>query len=135
MYFKMSYVEQMQRTAMMSQSLNRNTTGTDEPQLKNQIQAILEMVQQQKDHSNRILNLNQNKIYSLEKEVNELREQLKQVSEKLAQINDKEVVKRSREALFNRQEKAPADRPIDRNGVCPKDVQISNIFNYSGRKF
>lgn len=131
----MSYVEQMQRTAMLHPTTGSVTTGNGSQSTQEKVQTILEIVQQQKEHTNRILKLNQNKIYSLEKEVSELQQQLKRVSEKLAQINDKEIVKRSREALFNRQKKAPADVPIDRNGISPKDVQIRDIFNFSGRKF
>ncbi|MCF7872458.1 hypothetical protein K9L97_05485 [Candidatus Woesearchaeota archaeon] len=130
----MQYLEQMQRTARIA-SFNRSNSVEQEPTANEKIQEILGMVQQQKDHSNRILQLCQNKIYSLEKEVNILRGELAKATENINKINDKEVVKRSREALFNRQEKAPMDKPIDRTGVAPKDVQIEQIFNFSGRRF
>ncbi|MCF7866729.1 hypothetical protein K9L67_02940 [Candidatus Woesearchaeota archaeon] len=130
----MEYIQQMQRTAMFQQGTNRFET-VQKRTSEEKIEDIQSNMIQQRDHTNRILSLCQNKIYSLEKEVNQLREVLAKTTEKLEKINDKEVVQRSREALFNRQEKIPADMPIDRTGVAPKDVQLSKIFNFSGKKF
>ncbi len=57
------------------------------------------------------------------------------MSEKYGKMKDKEVVEQSREALFNRKDRPPVDKPIDRNNVAPSDVQIGNIFNMSGKRF
>jgi hypothetical protein len=63
------------------------------------------------------------------------------IQEKLAfieKLKDKHEATESREALVRYQQssgKEPVDKPIDRNGVAPKDVQIGSIFNCSGKRF
>lgn len=132
----MDYIQQIQkdmtRTGVQQFARPNNNSQTE---LLTQVQEILEQVNNQRNNTDRILKISQNKIYSLEREVAELRDELRKATEVLTKLNDKEVVRKTREALFNRQERAPVDRPIDRNGVAPKDVSIEKIFNCSHKKF
>lgn len=105
------------------------------PQFQDQINQIQQNLQEQKNKFDRFLAINQNRIVSLEKEVNQLRDELNKKTELLNKISDRETVQRSRDALFNRKDRAPLDRAIDRNNVAPSQVQIEKIFNCSGKKF
>ena len=132
----MDYLEQMQRTGMVQPEIRQfSRPNNSQTEVLTQVQEILEQVNNQRNNTERILKISQNKIYSLEKEVSELRDELKKATEVLTKLRDKEVVQKTREALFNRQERAPVDRPIDRNNVAPKDVSIEKIFNCSHKKF
>ncbi len=106
----------------------QQTTETKQPN-----QDILEEIESQKQFLLRLIKLNKQKIDSLEKEVAQLQQTNKKNQDFIEKIKDKDVVARSREALHNRVDKDPIDKPIDRNGVAPKDVQIQNIF-YAGRR-
>ncbi len=110
---------------------------TKEPQndYQEQLDKLQITIQEQKNKFERFLTINQNRIMTLEKEVNELKQELQKKTQALEKLNDKEVVQRSRDALFNRKDRAPLDRPVDRNNVAPSQVQIENIFNCSGKKF
>lgn len=127
----MDYIQQMQRTVSTSQSSNQPLT----PSLSSEIQELKEQLLNQKNHFERFQQLSKSKIYSLEKEVSELRAGFLKVKEQLDKINDKEIVRRTREQFNSRQDRAPSDMPIDRNGVAPADVAISKIFNCAGKKF
>jgi len=132
----MDYLEQIQRTGMVQPGIRQfSRPNNSQTEVLTQVQEILEQVNNQRNNTERILKISQNKIYSLEKEVSELRDELKKATEVLTKLRDKEVVQKTREALFNRQERAPVDRQIDRNNVAPKDVSIEKIFNCSHKKF
>jgi len=135
----MDYMQQVQRTV----SLNSYEQHSTPPQnvahhsssVQKQLDDLKEIVEVQKNHLERFQQINKNRLYSLEKEVSELREKLGKTTEIIERINDVEVVQRTRDALSSRRDKPPADKPIDRNGVAPKDVQIDKIFNFSGKRF
>lgn len=142
----MSYLDQLQKTGTMSaverqtmqfnnahRAQTKQTTNLQE--FQEQITQLQISMQEQKNKFDRFLSINQNRIRTLEKEVNQLKEELNKKTEVLNKMNDKEVVQRSREALFNRRDRAPLDNPVDRNNVAPSQVQIENIFNCSGKKF
>jgi chromosome segregation ATPase len=143
----MSYLDQLQKSGTMEavQRQTRqfsdvprqqmHTSRPETPQVQEQINQIQEKLQEQKNKFDRFLTINQNRIVTLEKEVNQLRDELNKKTELLNKISDRETVQRSRDALFNRKDRAPLDRPVDRNNVAPSQVQIENIFNCSGKKF
>ncbi len=93
---------------------------------------ILQELESTKNFLLRLIKLNKQKIESLEKEVAQLQQKNKTNQEFIEKIKDKDVVTRSREALYNRVDRDPVDKPIDRNGVAPKDINIQKIF-YAGR--
>jgi len=132
----MDYLQQIQRTGMVQSGIQQfSRPNNSQTEVLTQVQEILEQVNNQRNNTERILKISQNKIYSLEKEVSELRDELRKATEVLTKLKDKEIVQKTREALFNRHERAPVDRPIDRNHVAPKDVSIEKIFNCSHKKF
>ncbi len=90
---------------------------------------LAQKVEDMNNKFNRVIALNKQKVESLGKEVEGLKAQLKEANDKIAKMRDKEVVHEAREALHNRRDKPPVDKPIDRNGVAPKDVQLENIFS------
>ncbi len=50
------------------------------------------------------------------------------------QLSEAEKVERAREQMFAMQRglnKPPAEKPIDRNGVAPKDVQLDKLFSFA----
>ncbi len=124
----MDYIREMQRTGTLNIKPSSQIQTNEQPE-------IIRIIEQQKNHFERLNEINKNKIFSLEKEVNQLREELEKATSVLNKIQDKEIVTKTREELFGRREKPPSDKPIDRNGVAPKDVQIEKIFNFSSRKF
>ena len=144
----MSYLDQLQKSGTMD-AVQRQTKQFSDgprqqmhiskseptPQFQDQINQIQQNIQEQKNKFDRFLTINQNRIVTLEKEVNQLRDELNKKTELLNKISDRETVQRSRDALFNRKDRAPLDRPVDRNNVAPSQVQIENIFNCSGKKF
>jgi ribosomal protein L9 len=81
----------------------------------------------------RVIENNKNRIHSLEKEVGELALKLNKSLEFIEKIKDKEIVSASRNAANNRIEKEPSEKPIDRNNVAPKDVDIKKIFYFGNR--
>lgn len=143
----MSYLEQLQKTGTMNaierqtrqfsdvQRAQTTTRPEANPQIQDQINQIQTNLTEQKNKFDRFLTINQNRIVTLEKEVNQLRDELNKKTELLSKISDRETVQRNRDALFNRKDRAPLDRPVDRNNVAPSQVQIENIFNCSGKKF
>jgi hypothetical protein len=148
----MDYINQMQKSGAFSttptphnprpftpnsgQSQSpQGNSGQDDSASKSKIDELQETMAMQKNKFDRTISLLQNRIDILEKEVAGMKAEFEKMSEKYGKLKDKEVVEQSREALFNRKDKAPADKPIDRNNVAPSDVQIANIFNMSGKKF
>ncbi len=143
----MSYLNQLHKSGTMDvvqrqthqfSKRPQQTTRRDEQEqeeVQNQITQLQTMLREQKNKFDRFLSLNQNRIMTLEKEVNELKKEINQKTQAMQKMSDREVVQRSRDALFNRQERAPLDRPVDRNNVAPSKVQIETIFNCSGKKF
>jgi hypothetical protein len=146
----MDYVNQMQKSGAfstpvstsprpytpntgMQQSGPAGSSGNDD--LKSKISELQENMMMQKNKFERTLGIMQNRIDVLEKDVHEMKAEFEKMHEKYSKMRDKEVVEQSREALFNRKDKAPVDKPIDRNNVAPSDVQIGNIFNMSGKRF
>ncbi|MFA6072608.1 MAG: hypothetical protein WC758_00650 [Candidatus Woesearchaeota archaeon] len=146
----MDYVNQMQKSGAFSTTLNPNNprpftptssqvqsplTKTGDDESKSKIAEFQDALAMQKNKFDRTISILQNRIDSLEKEVAGMRLEFEKIAEKYNKFKDKETVEQSREALFNRQDRPPVDKPIDRNHVAPSDVQISNIFNMSGKKF
>ncbi|MCC7574434.1 hypothetical protein KO361_02490 [Candidatus Woesearchaeota archaeon] len=143
----MSYLDQLQRTGTMdavqrqttqfSNAPRTETTRKEDPitNFQEQINQLQTTLLEQKNKFDRFLTINQNRIMTLEKEVNQLREELNKKTQMLDKLSDKETVQRTREALFNRKDRAPLDSPVDRNNVAPSQVQIEKIFNCSGKKF
>ena len=120
-----------QQTRQFNTPKEPETTTNIEQQL-NEMQTKL---YEQRNKFERFLTINQNRMMTLEKEVTQLRDELKKKTEMLDKLSDKETVQKSREALFNRKDRAPLDKPVDRNNVAPSSVQIETIFNCSGKKF
>ena len=113
---QMEYLKQLQKTG----TINLQKTHSDQEEIHPFVK--------------RLLNQNKQRITTLEKEVSELREKLSFALQTLEKMQDKEHVKQARAKLEDRrQEKPPIDRPIDRNGVAPSEVQLNNIF-YAGRR-
>ena len=81
----------------------------------------------------RLTKVNKERITSLEEEVSQLTKKIAELNNFFEKIKDKEVVANARLAIQNRRDRPPVDRPIDRNNVAPKDVQIESIF-YAGRR-
>lgn len=131
----MDYIQQMKNTGTMAFGQNRSRNSYQDTEAKAEMLELRQQIVDQKNRVDRVLKLSQEKIYSLEKEVNELRTELKKCTDVITKITDKDTVQRTRDALFSRREKAPADKPIDRTGVCPKDVQIEKLFNFSNKRF
>jgi hypothetical protein len=150
----MDYIQQMQRTASLSaqaQSFSQpqrpaqtatpvfttqQSAGLSQSSsLNSELNELRELVLNQKNQFERFHQISKNKIDSLEKEVAELKEQFSKARVTMDRMTDREVVERTREAVLNRKEKAPSEKPIDRNGVAPSSVQIDKIFNCSGKKF
>ena len=144
------YIQQMQRTGSINpvtgavssanpSSSSKPVGGRQEPgQAGTASTDLLELREQlasQKNQFERYVQLSQQRMTTLEREVKELRDEFSKASQLLGKISDKQTVEKTREALFNHKEKAPMDKPIDRNNVAPKDVQIGNIFNMSGKRF
>ncbi len=129
----MQTMNQNQR-AFQSQS-STSSTPSPNSDFNSRISELRDALLEQKSRFDRFVQISQNRITSLEKEVAELRVQLEKATESLMKIKDKEVVERSREALFSRKDAAPIDKPVDRNGVAPSKVQIADIFNCSGKRF
>lgn len=129
----MSYLHEMQRTG----TINTNTPMQMQATASKQgtIEELKDIIQNQKEYFERLIQVNKNRTLSLEKEVSQLRKELDTAKSTLEKINDKEVVARTREELFGRREKPPSEKPIDRNGVAPKDVEIGKIFNFSSKRF
>lgn len=148
----MDYVNQMQKSGAFSTTPNPHNPrpfnpaagqtqsplgipNTDNSDPKSKIAELQENMAMQKNKFERTLGILQNRIDILEKELAGMKADMEKVMEKFGKISDKDVVEQSREALFNRKDRAPVDKPIDRNNVAPSDVQIANIFNMSGKKF
>lgn len=81
----------------------------------------------------RLAKQNRDRITSLEKEVSQLTQKLSNAVSFIEKMKDTETVANARQALQERRDRPPADRPIDRNNVAPSQVQLENIF-YVGRR-
>lgn len=126
-------MNQSQRAFQTQSSQNSSSSPTND--FSSRISELRDALLEQKSRFDRFVQISQNRITSLEKEVAELRSQLDTATESLNKLKDKDVVAKSREALFSRKDAPPLDKPIDRNGVAPSQVQIENIFNCSGKRF
>lgn len=126
----MDFMQQVQRTVSFEANSNMIPQSADINK-----DDIMQIILNLKNQTERHLQIQKNKILTLEKEVSELRNELSKATSIIYRLQDKEVVERSREALLNRRDKPPVDRPIDRNGVAPADVQLSKIFNCAGKRF
>lgn len=146
----MDYVNQMQKTGAFSTtptfgnprpftpSPGQTQSAMGKPQddeVKQKLAEMQETLAMQKSKFERTIGILQNRIDVLEKEVAGMKAEMDKMTEKYSKIKDKEVVEQSREALFNRKDREPVDRPIDRNNVAPSQVQIANVFNMSGKRF
>jgi len=129
----METINQNQRAFQTQGSQNSSSSPTND--LTSKISDLRDALFEQKSRFDRFVQISQNRIASLEKEVSEFKTQLDKATESLSKIKDKEVVERSREALFSRRDALPLDKPVDRNGVAPSKVQIADIFNCSGKRF
>lgn len=81
----------------------------------------------------RLAKQNRDRITSLEKEVSQLTQKLSNAVSFIEKMKDTETVANARQALQERRDKPPVNRPIDRNNVAPSQVQLENIF-YVGRR-
>jgi len=112
----------------------------DEEQLTlDQSQVIIKLrdaLQYQAVQFDRYRELTEQKFTTLSKDLLDLSMQLKETKGLVDKYKDKLEVRSNRAALHRYQQgdKPAVDMPIDRNGVAPKDVQIDNIFNFSGRR-
>jgi hypothetical protein len=147
----MDYVNQMQKSGAFSTTptpsnprpFNPNPSQVQSPtgkpiqddEVKQKLAEMQEALAMQKNKFDRTLSILQNRIDVLEKEVAGMKAEMEKMTEKYGKMKDKEVVEQSREALFNRKDRDPVDKPIDRNNVAPSQVQIANIFNMSGKRF
>lgn len=86
---------------------------------------------------NRFRELTEQKFTSLSKDLLDVTMQLKDARETIHKIKDKEDVQVARERLrqYQQGDLPPPDRPIDRNGVAPSQVQIQDIFNCAGKRY
>lgn len=100
------------------------------------INKLVETIQEQEQRFKRYKELTEQKFNTLAKEFLEMSTTIKKLQETIEKIKDKEEVTKAREFLMEYQkgDRPPLDRPIDRNGVAPKDVQITEIFNFSRRR-
>lgn len=147
----MDYVNQMQKSGAFSTTPTQNNPRPFTPnpsqmqssmgksgendELRQKISEMQEILAMQKNKFDRTLTILQNRIEILEKEVSGMKAEMEKMGEKFGKLRDKETVEQSREALFNRKDRPPVDKPIDRNNVAPSAVQIDNIFNMSGKRF
>jgi len=101
------------------------------------ITKLTEALTYQAQQFERFKELTEKKFTTLSKDLLELTMQLKEARQHINKLKEKLEVTQAREALINYQQgdKPPLDKPIDRNGVAPKDVQIHDIFNFSGKRF
>ncbi|MFT4282994.1 MAG: hypothetical protein ACMXX6_01065 [Candidatus Woesearchaeota archaeon] len=123
----MSYLQEMQKAGV----ININQT---KPIVKEMTPIeITNTLIEQKAMFQRVIQNNKNRIKDIEKEVGELASKLKEATEFINKIKDREIVEKTREKLYSMRDKKPMDKPIDRNNVAPKDVDIQKIFYAGGR--
>ena len=101
------------------------------------IKRLEEALQSQSQRFEHYKSVTEIKISALSKDLLDLSIQLKEAKRIIAQLQDKLDVAISRKALadYQKGDSEPFDKPIDRNGVAPKDVVIEKIFNFSNHKF
>ncbi len=102
------------------------------------VRKLTDALEYQANQFNRYKQLAEMKFTSLSKDLLDLSMQLKEAQKTIAQFKDKFELVKAREELLAYQRgdsREPLDRPIDRNGVSPKDVQIEDIFNCANKKF
>ena len=119
-------IKNMDYLKAVQQTMTRNEVTKNKDSYK-------EDMEEQRRIFERHISINRQKINSLEKEVEQLKMVVQKTTEFMNKMNDSEAVAKRREALHSRRERPPSDRPIDRNGVAPSDVQIRDIF-YAGRR-
>ena len=115
----MSYLDQLQKSGTMSAVEKQTRQFNSVPRThthkepESDFQGVIEQLQvtisEQKNKFDRFLTINQNRMMVLEKEVNMLKEELSKKTEMLSKLSDRETVERSREALFNRKDRALSD--------------------------
>ena len=129
----MDYLSQLQRTNKILQSVGNNPT---QPQ-SNSTKEIYEELMAQKNFFERLNEIQKQKILQLEQELARTNQNLSKVIEFVDRYKDKMNVAAAREQAYqlNNQSKPALDRPIDRTGVAPKDVQIEKIFNFANKRF
>lgn len=96
---------------------------------------VPEEIQRIWSHFKRYVDLNDRRIENLKQEIGIRDKMLKEVHDYVAKVKDQAVVQATREKVFqqnNQASRAPANTPIDRNGVAPSQVQLDKIF-YTGR--
>lgn len=121
-----------ERASEMMQVAQSNQASKDEA-----IAKLTEALNYQATQFERFRQITERKFTTLSKDLMDSNMRLKEVYAFVTKIKDKQEVHATREALANYQkgDRKPVDRAIDRNGVSPKDVQIENIFNFSGKRF
>ena len=152
----MGYVEQMQSMGIINDSPSSSSGSFNEIQRRiNQAQAIQrdpeqltigdsaiierfkQAIEYQAAQFERFRQLTEQKFTTLSKDVLDLTMELKQARAIIQKLKDKEETLQARAALqaYQRGDAPPKEIPIDRNGVAPSEVQIEQIFNFSGKRF
>ncbi len=100
------------------------------------LKRLAEELQKQKEQFEHYKSVAEMKFSALSKDLLELTIQLKESKKTIEKLKDQLEVAKTREALiqYNKGDKKPLDKPIDRNGVAPKDVMIEKIFNFSNKR-
>ena len=145
----MTYVSQMQSMGVIIPNRQRQAQVNyaqqqqqQAPQVAQQdhleiISKLQEALQYQAVQFQRYKDITDRKFTSLSKDLLDITMQLRETQKVMGKIKDKHDTAQARADLMRYQQgdRAPADMPIDRNGVSPKDVQIADIFNCSGKRF
>lgn len=102
------------------------------------ISRLNEALVQQRNQFERFKYLTEQKFTTLSKDLMQMNVMLREAHDTISKYKDKIDVQESRAALRQYQQgdtRQPMDQAIDRNGVAPKDVQITDVFNCSGKRF
>jgi CRISPR/Cas system-associated protein Cas5 (RAMP superfamily) len=77
--------------------------------------------------------INDARVFEMQKILAETTQKLTRLTEMVERVGDSERIQKTREAIWGQSnsKKEPSEKPIDRTGVAPKDVQIEKIFNFA----
>lgn len=106
----------------MLQTMQTTLTETEKTEFLGQLIKRMRLMQERSN------NLMLERITKLERDVQIM-------SDLLAKHKDKETVQQTRQRFLERKEREPVTHAIDRNNVAPSSVNITEIFNFSGRRF
>ena len=100
-------------------------------------QTIANRLQEQQQMFTRYKQFSENRIATLERNLSSTMEQLKQLHTAVTTIKSNQQAQQREANLSspqeetqatNNQQKAPENKPVDRNGVSPVDVKVESIF-------